>query len=245
MTNLTKIKSSLENKNVVIANVVSRAAQRLSLAEKRILFAGIAKLGGVHKEVKISAQEFAETFGIDTSTAYRQLKTSVSSLMNKQLSFQTEDGKAKGVATILWVQGYRYFNKEGYIAFRFSEYITPYLFELEREFTRYKLKQACALRSLHSWRMMELFEQMLEKKDSQGWLNIPLDEFWHAMEITDSYKKTFGLLRTKVIEPAIKELVEKDGWVIDWSAVKVGRKVSLLKFKFERTPKYRLNSEIL
>ena len=38
-----------------MSNVVTRAAQELSLSEKRILFAAIAKMGGKFDEVQITA----------------------------------------------------------------------------------------------------------------------------------------------------------------------------------------------
>ncbi|WP_431733691.1 replication initiation protein, partial [Kingella kingae] len=40
-----------------------------------------------------------------------------------------------------------------------------------------------------------------------------IEEFWHAMEATESYRANFQLLRKRVIEPAIKELTEKDNWL--------------------------------
>ena len=46
----------LKRLNVVMANVVVRSAQSLTLAEKRILIAGIAKLRGKNEMVTLSAQ---------------------------------------------------------------------------------------------------------------------------------------------------------------------------------------------
>ena len=66
------------------------------------------------------------------------------------------------------------------------------------------------------------------------WLKISIDEFHHAMESPESYKTTFGLLRKYLIEPAVKELTEKDRWVIQWTPIKTGRKVTMLEFKFKR-----------
>ena len=54
------------------------------------------------------------------------------------------------------------------------------------------------------------------------------------METPESYKTTFGLLRKYLIEPAVKELQEKDHWIIEWSGIKQGRKVTMLEFKFKR-----------
>ena len=48
--------------------------------------------------------------------------------------------------------------------------------------------------------------------------------------------ENFSLLRKWVIEPAVKELTEKDNWLIEWEAIKRGRKVTALRFQFERNP---------
>ena len=222
-------------KNVVIHNALSRSAQCLSLAEKRILFMGIANLGGVNQDVRVSALDYADTYDLDADTAYSQLKQAAERLKNRSVSWQIKEGKANGVLTTIWLQGYKYFEKEGYIKFRFSSYIHEYLFDLMQDFTKYQLKQACALRSIHSWRLLELFE-MMKGDRKNGWLSIPIEEFWHAMEAKESYKQNFSLLRQRIIEPAVKELQLKDDWQIEWRTVKKGRKVAMLQFCFERSP---------
>ena len=236
MSKIVKKSESLTNRNVVISNYITRSAQTLNLVEKRILMAGIAKLGGANGEIKLSAQEYADTYDVDIRTAYNELKGAVGTLMKRTLSWQITDGKKIGTRTTIWVQGYDYFKDEGIVKFRFSEYIFPFLFELEREFTKYQLKQAAALRSIYSWRLLELFEQMRDKTDGDGWLSMPIEEFWHATEATESYRANFQLLRKRVIEPAVKELTEKDNWLIEWEARKRGRKVATLLFKFKRNP---------
>ena len=165
--------------------------------------------------------------------------------MKRTLSWQIQDGKKIGVQHTIWVQGYRYFKDQGIVKFKFSEYIFPFLFELQREFTKYQLKQATALRSIHSWRLLELMEQMRQQQDNSGWLVMSIEEFWHAMEATESYRKNFSLLRKWVIEPAVKELTEKDNWLIEWEAIKRGRKVTALRFQFERNPQGGLFLSVL
>ena len=51
MTGIVKKSADLSNRNVVISNYITRSAQTLNLVEKRILMAGIAKLGGVNGEI--------------------------------------------------------------------------------------------------------------------------------------------------------------------------------------------------
>lgn len=240
MSKILKKSNNLSNHNIVVSNYIIRSAQTLNLVEKRILMAGIAKLGGVNGEIQLSAQEYADTYDVDIRTAYNELKGAVGTLMKRTLSWQIIDGKKIGTRTTIWVQGYDYFKNEGMVKFKFSEYVFPFLFELQQEFTKYQLKQAAALRSIYSWRLLELLEQMKDKKNETGWLSMSIEEFWHAMEATESYKSNFSLLRKKVIEPAIKELTEKDNWLIEWETRKRGRKVASLLFKFQRNPQGQL-----
>ena len=80
-----------------MANVVTRAAHSLSLAEKRILMAGIARLGGKNEMVKITAAEYAETYDVSLNTAYDQLKAAVENIFDRYLQFQVWEGKKKAL----------------------------------------------------------------------------------------------------------------------------------------------------
>ncbi len=226
--------NGLQNKNVVMANTLTRSAQRLSLAEKRMLFAAIAKMGGKFGEVKITATEYAETFDMPPNQAYEQLKDTAKNFLQRYFTLvePDEDGKGQMVWHIGWTAKVGYHDKQGFVTIKFSDEIVPYLCEFTGKFTKYKLKQACALRSVYSWRLLELFEQFR----STGEVMIPVDKFCHAMEATDKQQANFGKLRTQIIEPAIKELCDKDGWLIGFTFTKAGRKVDQLKFTFEKNP---------
>jgi len=60
------------------------------------------------------------------------------------------------------------------------------------------------------------------------------------MEATAKQAADFAKVRTKITEPAVKELIEKDGWLIQWFPIKAGRKVKALRFTFMRDPQRRL-----
>jgi plasmid replication initiation protein len=61
------------------------------------------------------------------------------------------------------------------------------------------------------------------------------------MDATEKQRENFANIRRKIIEPAVKELVEKDGWIIQWRPIKAGRKVRALRFDFMRDPQLRLS----
>ena len=60
------------------------------------------------------------------------------------------------------------------------------------------------------------------------------------MEATEKQAADFAKVRTKIIEPAVRELTEKDGWLIQWMPIKAGRRVKGLRFTFMRNPQQQL-----
>ncbi len=230
---LQKQSSGLQSKNVILSNALIRSAQGLNLVEKRILMAAIGKMGGIMQPIVITAQEYADTFDVPVRQGYWQLREAEESLMSKRITYYGEYDGHLGTHKIHWLSRSFYTKNEGFIVIQFNHDLMPELCDLQQHFTQYQLKQATSLRSVHSWRLMELFEQMKNAKDKDGWLTISIEEFHHAMDASDSYKANFNLLKTRCIAPAVKELQEKDNWLIDWVAVKTGRKVSHLKFTFQ------------
>jgi plasmid replication initiation protein len=101
---------------------------------------------------------------------------------------------------------------------------------LKKQFTSYQLQQASALRSVCSWRLLEL----LTRFKSTGWAEYTIEDFAIAMDATEKQKMDFAAIRRKIIEPAVKELQEKDGWCIEWNTIKDGRKVKAIRFDFDR-----------
>lgn len=75
---------------------------------------------------------------------------------------------------------------------------------------------------------------------STGHAEYTIEDFCAAMEATEKQRNDFAAIRRKMIEPAVKELQEKDGWLIQWVPIKAGRKVSAVSFSFRRNPQGQL-----
>lgn len=229
---------------MTMSNALTTAAQRLSLAEKRVMMFAVGKLdtfqrngGSESGMVKLVAHEYAELFGVDTDTAYDQLQACAQTIITKQVWWYEEAKRGVKKVQINWLSKAEYYEGEGTVSLWFTSHIAPHLLQLKGQFTTYQLAQASALRSVYSWRLLELLSQYA----STGWRQIELDEFHHAMETPDTAKANFKDCRRRVVEPAVKELCEKDGWLINWTPIKTGRKVTALRFQFERDPQGKLN----
>lgn len=140
------------------------------------------------------------------------------------------------ISQMHWIGQADYQHGEGWVELFWWPNLLPHLTGLKKHFTSYQLKQTSALRSIHSWRLLEL----LTRFESTGWAEYAIDDFYVAVEATEKQKENFAKLRTQIIEPAIKELTQKDGWLINWEPIKAGRKVKAVRFTFQRDPQLRL-----
>jgi len=230
---------------VYIANALARSAQGLSLSEKRVVMCAVAKLEsqraltpGTTTSTRITAAEYAEHAECGMNAAYEALKSASDRIFERKISFFRPPRKpspsGKQVFVVMrWVcQKEEYHDREGWVELHWSPGILPYLTGLKSNFTKYQLQQASALRSIYSWRLLELLSQF----NKTGWLEITIEEFAHAMEANEKQQSDFARMRTRMIEPAVKELTDKDGWLIQWKTIKAGRKVAALRFDFMRNP---------
>lgn len=231
---------------VNMSNALTRSAHSLSLAEKRIVASCIAKTDQIPSMahirqrgawlVRLSAADYAETFGIDIDTAYTQLQDASKNLFKRYIRTTRKTRKGIEIYECRWVGGVRYHKGEGWVELDWWHEVVPHLFGLRAEFTSYKLKQASALRSAYSWRLFEVL---------QSWKNVgryqpTIEDFCLAMDVPTAYAKDFTDIRRRVIEPAVRELVQKNNMLITWATQNAGRKVIGLDFKFQPNPQQSL-----
>lgn len=229
---------------ITMGNALTKAGHGLTLAEKRIVCCAVSKLDsrktlrpGEIPVTRISALEYAEAFGVDMTTAYEQLQDAAKQLYNRSITFYESSYTRKDKplpptrVQMRWVGQVKYQDGEGWVELHWWPALLPQLTGLRSNFTEYQLQQASALRSMYSWRLLEL----LARFKSTGWLEISVEDFAQSMDATEKQQSDFAKLRTKIIEPAIRELTAKDGWSIEWQPIKKGRKVAALRFDFERT----------
>lgn len=239
-------------RTVTLDNAIVTSAQMLNLSQKRILMLAISRLDGRKSDkqqlaiakdgtIEISADEYAELADIKKNDAYKEIKRACISLMKVQIEtrhpIKVRGKMREKVRLVQWLNLAEYVDAQGKMKIAFSPQVLPLLTNLKAEFTTYRLQQAYALRSLYSIRLLELLSQWR----NVGHFEIDIDDFHHAVESPATYKSNFSRLRQKCIEPAVRELTEKDGWLIKWEPIKAGRRVARLRFEFERDPQGRLD----
>jgi plasmid replication initiation protein len=234
---------------VTMSNALTRAGHGLTLAEKRIVASAVSKLDsrrvlkpGDVPRTKITAAEYAEAFTVDMDTAYNQLQAAAKTLYNRSITFYEAAHYRKGKplpptkVQMRWVGSVKYQDGEGWVELAWWPDLMRHLTGLKRQFTTYQLQQASALRSAYSWKLLEL----LMRFESTGWAEYTIEDFCASMDAPPSLSD-FGQVKRRIIDPAVKELIAKDGWLIQWQPIKAGRKVKALRFTFMRDKQGRLD----
>ena len=222
-------------KNVTKSNDLVMAAYKLTLNEQRLLLAAISQIAPrkpMPRPISITAQDFSEQYGIPLKHAYEALKEATSALYERDI--KTFDGRYK--SRFRWVDRVDYLDGGGETKLFFTVHVQPYLVHLNQRFTTYELKRIADLTSTHSIRLFELLQQFR----STGFYRVSVAEFRELLELGPSYER-YSNLKLKVIDPAIAELREKSGLLVELKTEKKGRAINRLTFTFRDDDQMKLN----
>ncbi len=221
---------------VTKANALIEASYTLTLNEQRIILACAAKLDGrkpmpKDAEFILSADEFTELFDTDPASAYSELKEAANRLYERDIS--RIEGKNR--RRMRWVYMAEYREGEGKVKVGFSPEIAPYLTMLHKRFTSYRLEEVASLRTAYAIRLFEMLTQYADT----GIFVISLEDFKKRFGLEGKYER-FSNLKARVIQPAVSNLVAKTSMDVTWAAIKKGKSVDRLEFRFEEKQQMQL-----
>ena len=234
------MKTTIGKNTVTMKNTLTRAAQNLSLTEKRIITLGISKIDArqsktVYKDEKkrtitITAGEYQTIANLKHElNAYRELQAGTEKIGKKQLVIKRETMRGKKITRINWLEKATYEQGKGTVKICFTGSIMPYLCAIENRFTTYKINETANIKSVYTWRLMEFFISWSKEKEGQR--KISIKEIKEMLEIPNSYE-TGGTI-ARIIKPAIEEL-EKRNWKIKFETEKTSRKISHITFSWRK-----------
>ena len=133
----------------------------LTLAEQRVLLACIAQIDSKailteNYRFEITASGVADLAGLENLTnAYRDLKKAAEKLYERSVIIDDPDPDNPQITQrkTRWISSIDYVPGEGKLVLSFSVGIIPYLSQLSREFTKYKLKHVARFESVYSIRL--------------------------------------------------------------------------------------------
>lgn len=256
---------TLSEMYVVMSNALARSAHSLTLPEKRLIAACIAKTKqswppGFDPEdvqnhienwgdwekmpngpftVRLSAADFAKAYDVDISHAYTQMQVATEKLWDRYVRTKIKTATGVEDGKFRWVQAVKYKDAQGWVELTWSFQVAQHVYAVAKEFSRYKLQSAQSLESVYSWRLFELLNAHRE----EGRPYAPtIGDFILAMDAPEGYSKDFASIRRRIIDTAIKELKEKKDIDVTYTTINAGRKVIGIKFEYASNPQLSLLS---
>lgn len=225
-----------KNTLVVKSNALIQTSYRLTTNEQKIILACISQVrrdNPITDQVMytISASNFSEIYGTKLAPTYRDLKTAALKLKRREVRITQEaNGKGKRKETLVtsWVQSIKYSEGNGEVKLRFNHDILPYLSELNKCFTSYRLSNIVKMSSTYGVRIYELLMQWVEIGERE----VSIEWLREILLLQDKYKPMCNF-KARVLDPAIKDINKNSDIYVTFTQRKTGRKVTHLRFKFD------------
>jgi plasmid replication initiation protein len=217
------------------SNALVRASYRLTLAEQRIVLACLAQLDTRRamrttptsavqqtENIRITALEYAELYGVDASTAYREIHNGAKRLYERSIKVLRPDGREEHFR---WIWGRSTHQRAGYIEISFTPDLAQYVTALRGRFTSYSVDQVRRLRSPNAVRIFELMMQWR----ATGVARVTVADLRGMLQLT--YGR-FTDIRRFVLDPAVEQINAHTDFETTWRPIHKGRQVDTIEFSF-------------
>ncbi|RZK36839.1 MAG: RepB family plasmid replication initiator protein [Hymenobacter sp.] len=163
---------------------------------------------------------------------YKRLREATKEMGSRCFELETTDELGQKVFRQLWLfKRVDYVIGSGRLRIEFTEMATPFLFELQANFTSFELQAAFMLTSKHAKRIYPLCSQWKDKGETP---KFDLTDFKHILGLIDAkgneeYTK-ISMFRAKVLEIAVKQINELTDLHIGYRLLKQGRSFESVVF---------------
>lgn len=225
----------LSDNLVVKSNELIMASYAMTVNEQRLLLACIGQIDSrqtleTEAVFTLSVEQARDLFYSkgDQRNAYRDLQEAAERLFERKVRIDL--GGQKELLT-RFVQSVRFDHDRGSVQVRFAHEILPYLSQLERNFTKYRLSNIVQLTSSHAVRIYELIVSW--GTQGQWYKEMEIDEFRELLGLGEKYKQN-GELRRFVTDKAIEQINENTDFELDISFRKSKRAFKWIQLRFNR-----------
>lgn len=225
----------MKNNLVAKSNDLIVASYELTRNEQRLLLACISQINSQPNASEITTQdEFVVTteqmkaLYKDSSkdNVYRDLNVVANNLFEREVKIALPDNemlRTRFVSSVLFQP------EKSQITVTFAQKILPYLTQLKKNFTRYRLADTVELTSIYAIR---LYEMVVCWQGQNRWSEtVDLGEFRYMMGCVGKYKQ-FGQLRESVIEKAVEQINENTAYNVSVKYRKIKHTYKSVTFSF-------------
>jgi plasmid replication initiation protein len=181
------------------------------------------------KIYEVRIRDFHEMLGLQGEPKYTEMKKVTEELLKKSLEITREKGR---FLQVNWFSSIEYFEHEGRMEFSFDPKLKPYLLDLKKAYTSYRLSNILSLSSPSSIRLYEL----MKKWEYLGKWDVTIESLKDRLGIKQQSYSVYGNFKNRIIVPSINELNEKTDIHISFKEIKTGRKVVGFEFTIRHSP---------
>ncbi|CDT52988.1 hypothetical protein VCR15J2_390034 [Vibrio coralliirubri] len=221
-----------EVRNITQANELIEAAFDLKLQELRLILFALSTVQDLKEHdlyFEISPPDFARAFKINQDRSYGELRKAVNGIRDKKLWIYNEEDGSK--ADINWVTA-RIQHRTGTVTLKLNHDLRPFFQMLLHDYTAYGLEYVTDFQKKYSYRFYQLFKQ----HEKLGRRKMELGFIRERLMLGASYN-AFKFLRSKILEPCIKEINDTSDIFVTYEPIKQGRSVVALEFKIGKNKK--------
>lgn len=214
-----------KNYLVTKANVLVNANYDLSLQEQKLILtlaSMVQPTDEEFKEYEFKIKDFMELLGVQDKSKYTEIPKITKELMKKV--FEIKEGK--DILQLSWLSSARYKTGEGLVILKFDSSLKPYMLQLKKLYTSYRLENILSLKSKYSLRLYEVLKSNQFKK---VW-EVNLEDLKKLLGATEKSYSVYQNVKNRIITQTHKELKEKTDISFDFEEIKTGRKVTAIRF---------------
>ena len=167
--------------------------------------------------------------GISLDHSYKLLAVAVERLAERWVTIDNPDPEDSHLTRTRtrWVTAIDYRPGLGELRIYFAPKIIPYISQLSREFTRYRLQHVVSMTSVYAIRLYELLIQW----QGSGEREVEVDWLKEQFQLSDKYPRMYDF-KKYVLQPAVDQINKHSNLWVRRSQRKSGRVVIALQFQF-------------
>jgi plasmid replication initiation protein len=215
-------------------NAITTARYEMTACEMDIVFYLLSLL---RKEDRIGTFYRVKVMELQNLTGrqwnYQQFLEATSTLRTREYVF--EDGKR--LLQVGLLASAEYLKGEGVIELEISEKMRPYLIDLKRNFTSFRLQAAFSLSSKYAKRIYQIASQWKDKSETRVF---SLHDFKIMLALKDpkgvepeQYSKV-SMFQKYVLDVAVKQINQHTDLNIDYKLLKKGRSFESIQFSINQ-----------
>lgn len=185
------------------------------------------------KDEEMYVSELAERFGHTTNYLYSKLDKFSDKATQCAMDYKEEDGSYKKIPFLKhfsYISAAKAEDGRAKFIWRFNDEMSKFLLGIdgkETPFTVLFFERFKRLSTKYAPRLYELLQQQFDFKQRK----FTLDKFREQLDLESKYK-TYGVLKSKVIVPAVKDINQYTDLHVIFDEIRAGIKVVGIKFRF-------------